>query len=41
MMENGETESFEIDADALAKRGGKDPVQLQPNDVIFVPERIL
>lgn len=40
-QENGETESIEIDVDALMKRGGRDAVQLQKDDVIFVPERIL
>jgi polysaccharide export outer membrane protein len=40
-QENGDTELLEIDVDALVKRGGKDAVQLQKDDVIFVPERIL
>jgi polysaccharide export outer membrane protein len=39
--ENGDTVVEEIDVDALMKRGGKDAVQLQKDDVIFVPERIL
>jgi polysaccharide biosynthesis/export protein len=30
-----------IDVDAMMKRGGADPVMLEPGDVIFVPERIL
>jgi polysaccharide export outer membrane protein len=38
---NGETEVQEIDVDALMKRGGRDAIQLQKDDVIFVPERIL
>ncbi|MBI5690767.1 MAG: polysaccharide export protein [Verrucomicrobia bacterium] len=40
-QENGDTEVMEIDVDALMKRGGRDAVQLQKDDVIFVPERIL
>lgn len=40
-QENGDTEVQEIDVDALMKRGGRDAVQLQKDDVIFVPERIL
>jgi protein involved in polysaccharide export with SLBB domain len=40
-QDNGDTELLEIDVDALVKRGGKDAVQLQKDDVIFVPERIL
>ena len=39
--ENGETVVEEIDVDALMKRGGRDSIQLQADDVIFVPERIL
>lgn len=39
--ETGETVSEEIDVDALMKRGGRDAIQLQRDDVIFVPERIL
>lgn len=38
---NGETVSEEIDVDALMKRGGADPISLQQDDVIFIPERIL
>lgn len=38
---NGETEVQEIDVDALMKRGGRDAIQLQKDDVIFIPERIL
>lgn len=40
-QENGDTVVEEIDVDALMKRGGKDAVKLQKDDVIFVPERIL
>lgn len=39
--ENGDTVVEEIDVDALMKRGGRDAIQLQQDDVIFVPERIL
>ena len=39
--ENGETMVEEIDVDALMKRGGRDAITLQKDDVIFVPERIL
>jgi len=39
--ENGDTVVEEIDVDALMKRGGRDAIQLQRDDVIFVPERIL
>jgi protein involved in polysaccharide export with SLBB domain len=39
--ENGDTLVEEIDVDALMKRGGRDAIQLQRDDVIFVPERIL
>lgn len=38
-MPDGETVAEEIDVDALMKRGGRDAVQLQRDDVIFVPER--
>ncbi len=38
---NGDTEVTIVDVDAMMKTGGRDPVQLQPDDVIFVPERIL
>lgn len=38
---NGDTESTTIDVDAMMKKGGTDPVMLQPGDVVFVPERIL
>lgn len=38
---NGDTESTTIDVDAMMKKGGTDPVLLQPGDVVFVPERIL
>jgi polysaccharide export outer membrane protein len=38
---NGETEVQEIDVDALMKRGGRDAIQLQKDDVIFIPERII
>jgi polysaccharide export outer membrane protein len=30
-----------VDVDAMMKSGGRDPVQLEPDDVIYVPERIL
>jgi polysaccharide biosynthesis/export protein len=40
-QENGDTEVIEIDVDALMKKGGKDAIQLQKDDVIFIPERIL
>jgi polysaccharide export outer membrane protein len=36
---DGETLVEEIDVDALMKRGGRDAVQLQRDDVLFVPER--
>lgn len=36
---DGETVVEEIDVDALMKRGGRDAVQLQRDDVVFVPER--
>lgn len=36
---DGETVVEEIDVDALMKRGGRDAVQLQRDDVLFVPER--
>lgn len=39
--DTGETVVEEIDVDALMKRGGRDAIQLQRDDVIFVPERIL
>lgn len=35
----GETVVEEIDVDALMKRGGRDAVQLQRDDVLFIPER--
>lgn len=38
---NGDTEVTIVDVDAMMKTGGRDPVLLQPDDVIFVPERIL
>lgn len=38
-MADGETAVEEIDVDALMKRGGRDAVQLQRDDVIFIPER--
>jgi polysaccharide export outer membrane protein len=38
---NGESEVTIIDVDSMTKTGGKDSVQLQPDDVIYVPERIL
>jgi polysaccharide export outer membrane protein len=40
-QENGDTVVEEIDVDALMKRGGRDAIPLQKDDVIFVPERIL
>ena len=40
-QENGDTVVEEIDVDALMKKGGRDAFQLQKDDVIFVPERIL
>jgi polysaccharide export outer membrane protein len=39
--EGGEPETFTINVDDLMKLGGRDPIQLQPDDVIFVPERLL
>lgn len=39
--DNGETVVEEIDVDALMKKGGRDAIQLQKDDVIFIPERIL
>lgn len=36
---NGEAQI--IDVDAMMKKGGADPVMLEPGDVIYVPERIL
>ncbi|MEY3608607.1 MAG: hypothetical protein RLZZ447_1395 [Verrucomicrobiota bacterium] len=38
-MANGDTVVEEIDVDALMKRGGRDAVQLQRDDVLFIPER--
>ena len=38
---NGESENTTIDVDAMMKKSGTDPVMLQPDDVVFVPERIL
>ncbi|MBM3843256.1 MAG: polysaccharide export protein [Verrucomicrobia bacterium] len=36
---DGETVVEEIDVDALMKRGGRDAIALQRDDVIFIPER--
>ncbi len=38
---NGDSEMSLVDVDAMMKSGGRDAVTLQPDDVIFVPERIL
>ena len=38
---SGDTEVTIVDVDAMMKTGGRDPVLLQPDDVIYVPERIL
>lgn len=38
-MPDGDTVVEEIDVDALMKRGGRDAVQLQRDDVLFIPER--
>jgi len=38
-MADGETVVEEIDVDALMKRGGRDAIALQRDDVIFIPER--
>lgn len=38
---DGDTDVQIIDVDAMMKTAGRDQVQLQPGDVIFVPERIL
>lgn len=38
---NGDTDVEIIDVDAMMKTAGRDQVQLEPGDVIFVPERIL
>lgn len=38
---NGSTDVTIVDVDAMMKTGGREPVQLQPDDVIFVPERML
>lgn len=38
---NGDTEVTIVDVDAIMKQAGRESVQLQPGDVIFVPERIL
>lgn len=37
----GETITEEINVDAIMKVGGRDSVELQKDDVVFVPERIL
>jgi polysaccharide export outer membrane protein len=36
---DGDTVVEEVDVDALMKRGGRDAVPLQRDDVIFIPER--
>lgn len=36
---DGETVVEEIDVDALMRRGGRDAIALQRDDVIFIPER--
>ena len=38
-MADGDTVVEEIDVDALMKRGGRDAIALQRDDVIFIPER--
>lgn len=38
---DGDIEVSIIDVDAIMKTAGRESVQLQPGDVIFVPERIL
>lgn len=38
---NGDTEVSIVDVDSMVKTGGRDAVMLQPDDSIFVPERIL
>ncbi len=38
---NGDVDNMTIDVDAMMKKGGTETVMLQPEDVIFVPERIL
>jgi polysaccharide export outer membrane protein len=37
----GDTEVTIVDVDAMVKTSGRDAVPLQPDDVIFVPERML
>lgn len=39
--EDGRSETTIVDVDAMMKNGSREPVMLQPGDVIFVPERIL
>ncbi|PTX91624.1 polysaccharide biosynthesis/export family protein [Opitutus sp. ER46] len=39
--DRGDTEVMIVDVDAMMKTGGTDQVVLEPDDVIFVPERIL
>jgi polysaccharide export outer membrane protein len=38
---NGDPVTVTINVDEIMKGGGKDPVQLQPDDVIYVDERLL
>lgn len=38
---NGDPETSIIDVDGMTKKGGPDPVMLQPDDIVYVPERIL
>jgi len=38
---SGDTDVSIIDVDAMMKTAGRDQVQLEPGDVIFVPERML
>ena len=38
---NGDVDNMTIDVDAMMKKGGTETVMLQPEDVIYVPERIL
>jgi polysaccharide export outer membrane protein len=39
--QNGEQESFTVNVDDMMKVGGAPALYLQPDDVVFIPERIL
>ncbi|HVU36292.1 MAG TPA: polysaccharide biosynthesis/export family protein [Opitutaceae bacterium] len=38
---NGDPQTTVVDVDAMTKKSGTDPVMLQPDDIVYVPERIL